>query len=175
MIPRKIREALHHILHLDETPHVLAKSLAVGVFVAFTPFMGLHTVLVLILAWALRLNKAVALTGTFVNNPWTIAFIFVGPTWATVAAMRSMGVDMPPFNYDVVTGHFMNAMEQYKIWQPVFWKTFLMEFKPYLHAFLIGTALAGLAAAFVSYGVSFLGIHYYRMEKAKLKKKKAEV
>ena len=173
MTPSKIKELMHHLLHLDETPHDLAKSLAVGVFVAFTPFLGLHTVVVLLLAWVFRLNKVVALTGTLVNNPWTIAFIFVGPTWAAAAGMRYMGLDLPPLNYETVSAHFVGTMEQYEIWQPVFWKTFLMEFKPFIHAFLAGTTLAGLAASLFVYVVTFFGIKYYRVERDKLLMKKA--
>jgi len=172
MNPNAIKQKLRHLLRLDETPHELAKSFAVGVFVAFTPFLGLHTMLVLLLAWALRLNKAVALTGTFVNNPWTIAFVFIGPTWATVHVMRHMGIYVPPMNYDLISAQFAESMEKYKIWQPAFWMDLIREFKPFVHAFLIGTTLAGLVAALTSYFIAFLGIKYYREKRARLQMKK---
>ena len=173
MVPiRLIKEKLRHILHLDETPHLLAKSFSAGVFVAFTPFLGLHTVMALLFAWALRLNKAVALTGTLVNNPWTIPVVFIGPTWAAVMVMRYLGVDIPPLDYESLTAQFTQSLERFSIWQPAFWLDLLREFKPYLQAFLLGTTLAGIAAAFFSYLVVFFGIKYYREEKAKLHRKK---
>ncbi|MBI5694226.1 MAG: DUF2062 domain-containing protein [Nitrospirae bacterium] len=166
MIPKGIKDRLRHILHLDETPHLLAKSFAAGVFIAFTPFIGLHILSALVVAWAFRLNKVVTLTGTMVCNPWTIAFIFIGPTWLTVMAMRHVGMDVPPLNYDTVSGHFMFVLESYSVWQARFWVEFLQEFKPYIAAVLVGTTLAGAAAAFASYFAAVKWIWFYRLKKA---------
>ncbi len=169
-----IKERLRHILRLDETPHELAKSFAVGVFVAFTPFLGLHTVVALLLAWALRLNKAVAITGTLVNNPWTIAFVFIGPTWVAVKVMRHMGMYVPALHYGMLSAQFAESSEKFSKWQPAFWMDLIREFKPYVHAFLIGTTLAGVVAAFAAYLAAYIGIKYYRQKKAALHKIKGE-
>ena len=54
MIPiRKIIRQIEHfivyrILHADDTPHRLALGIALGVFVAWTPTVGLQMVLVLL-------------------------------------------------------------------------------------------------------------------------------
>lgn len=164
----QIKQRIRHILRLGGSPHELAKSFAVGVFVAFTPFIGLHTVMALTLAWALRLNKAVALTGTFVNNPWTIIFVYVAPTWGTVMAMRSMGIDVPVLNYEMLSAQFAETLTQYKLWEIAFWRSILSEFQPYVHAFLVGTTIAGVAAAFASYFIAYSWITIYRKEKARL-------
>jgi len=166
-----IKQRAKNILHLGESPHELAKAFAVGVFVAFTPFIGIHTLLVLMLAWAFRLNKLVALTGTFVNNPWTIAFVYIGPTWACVRAMRYLGIPVRHLNYDMLRTEFLETMQQYSIWQPVFWTTFLHEFKPYIRAFLIGTTVAGVMASLLAYVVVLVGVKYYR-EKIKAEARK---
>jgi uncharacterized protein (DUF2062 family) len=168
---RKLKERIHQLLHLDESPHGLAKAFAVGVFIAFTPFLGTHTALALFFAWLLRLNKLAALSGTFVNNPWTIALVYIGPTWAAVMVMRHAGMDVPPLHYGVLRAEFLETMEEYKLWQPVFWKTFLREFKPYIHAFLLGTTIAGVGAALAAYFMALIGIKYYRKERSKLHKK----
>ena len=173
MNPERIKERLRHILHLDETPHELAKAFAVGVFVAFMPTLGFHTVTVLALAWAFRLNKFVALTGTFVNNPWTIAFVFIGPTWTAMVVMRLLGFDIPPFHYETLQANFFGIVEQFRPWQPVFWHSLIDEFRPFLTAFFVGTTLAGVVAGFAAYFLSYAGIKFYRLEKAKLKKAKS--
>jgi len=162
-----IKARLTHILHLDEPPHELAKAFAAGVFVAFTPTIGLHTLTVLLIAWAFRLNKLVALTGTFINNPWTIPVIYIGPTWVMVRFMRSVGMHVPPLNYDAVQMHFLDTMEQYSVWQPVFWQTFVEQFKPFIYAFLVGTTLAGVAAALTGYLLALAFITNHRAHKAK--------
>ena len=109
MTGSKIKQHIRHLLHVDETPHELAKAFAAGVFVAFTPFLGLHTAIILVVAWAFRLNKLAALTGTFVNNPWTIAFVYIGPTWLMVSVMRYLGSDIHPMNYELISTHFLKA------------------------------------------------------------------
>ncbi|HEX9860291.1 MAG TPA: DUF2062 domain-containing protein [Nitrospirota bacterium] len=168
MTPTRIRERLRHILHLDETPHELAKAFAFGVFVAFTPSIGFHTATVLILAWAFRLNKAVALTGTFINNPWTIAFVYIGPTWIAAVALRKVGFHVPPLGYEALSTRFMYVVDQYSFWQREFWITLREVFRPYFVAFFAGTIIAGVVAGFSAYFLSYIGIKYYRIEKAKL-------
>jgi len=168
MTPRSIRERIRHILHLDETPHELAKAFAFGVFVAFTPSIGFHTATVLLLAWALRLNKAVALTGTFVNNPWTIAFVYIAPTWLAAVVLRKVGFHVPPMGYDAVSERFMGVVEQHSVWEAEFWHTLETVFRPYMVAFVSGTLIAGVVAGFAAYGLAYYGIKYYRLEKAKL-------
>jgi uncharacterized protein (DUF2062 family) len=81
MEPKMTREAgkrkidLREILHLDDDPHKIAASLAVGVFVSFSPFYGVHMLLALALAFLLRLNKAAAVAGAWVILPWFAPFV----------------------------------------------------------------------------------------------------
>ncbi len=161
----KFKEGIRHILHLDETPHDLARSFAVGVFVAFSPFLGIHWIIILTLAWLFRLNKVVALTGTFVNNPWTIAFVYIVPTWLTVSAMRNMGFDIPPMNYSHITAQFLGRTARHEVWEIAFWRGFIREFKPYAYAFGFGTTAAGVVASVISYFAAYFGIKYYRKRK----------
>lgn len=176
MMPAGIKKRLLHLLHLEESPHELAKAFAVGVFVSFTPFLGLHTALALGLAWTFRLNKAVAVTGTFVNNPWTIALVYMGPTWAVVKVMRSMGMDVPRLSFGTLTTHFQQAREHYSLWQFMFWKSLAHGLKPYMHirAFLLGTTLAGALAALISYFILYHMIKYYRAKRSRMRKMRRE-
>jgi uncharacterized protein (DUF2062 family) len=48
------------------------------VFISFTPFWGVQTVLALLLATVFRLNRAVTLTGTWINLPWFAPFVYAG-------------------------------------------------------------------------------------------------
>jgi uncharacterized protein (DUF2062 family) len=54
----------------------VAGGFAIGVFVALSPWMGLHTVLVLALAFLFRKSLAAAILGSLVFNPFTGIFIF---------------------------------------------------------------------------------------------------
>jgi uncharacterized protein (DUF2062 family) len=65
------RFVVHRILHADDTPHRIALGVAIGVFVAWMPFVGLQMVLVLVIAALLRANKVVGLPVVWLNNPLT--------------------------------------------------------------------------------------------------------
>ncbi len=64
------------ILHADDSPHRLALGVAIGLFVAWTPLLGLHTVLAIALAFLLRANKFLAIAFVWVNNPVTFLPIY---------------------------------------------------------------------------------------------------
>jgi uncharacterized protein (DUF2062 family) len=66
------------LMHLDDSPWRTALALAIGVFLSFTPFWGFQTLLALLLATACRLNRAVTVTGTWLNLPWFAPFIYAG-------------------------------------------------------------------------------------------------
>src|SRR5512143_2045932 len=157
-----IKKRALHLLHLDESEHVLAKSFAAGVLVAFTPFIGFHTIAVLLLAWAMRLNKAAAITGTLVNNPWTIALVYIGPTWLAAVALRSVGIEVPPIRYGAMTERLMRVTELYSVWEPEFWRMLTTVFKRYIIALFIGTTVVGVAASAASYFIVYNWLKYHR-------------
>lgn len=73
-----LRERLVALLHLDDPPWRVALALALGVFISFTPFLGFQTLLALLLATLFRLNAAVLVTGTWLNLPWFMPFVYGG-------------------------------------------------------------------------------------------------
>jgi hypothetical protein len=75
---RALRERVLALLHLDDPPWRVALALAVGVFISFTPFLGFQTILALLVATVCRLNAAVLVTGTWLNLPWFMPFVYAG-------------------------------------------------------------------------------------------------
>lgn len=69
------------ILQVRATPHEVALGLAIGVFTACTPFLGIQTILACALAFVLRVSMPAALLGTFVGNPlswpaiWSASYV----------------------------------------------------------------------------------------------------
>jgi len=74
--PKSLREAFRALFSLDAPPRTKAVAFAVGVFVAFTPTYGLHTVTVILFSWLFRLPFSIVLLGSLVNNPWTFFPIY---------------------------------------------------------------------------------------------------
>jgi uncharacterized protein (DUF2062 family) len=75
---RQWKARLAALLSLDDSPWRTALALAIGVFLSFTPFWGFQTLLALLLATVFRLNRAVTVTGTWLNLPWFAPFIYAG-------------------------------------------------------------------------------------------------
>lgn len=72
MIP-KPRGMIRAILQLDDTAHSIALGTAIGLFIAWTPTVGIHMILVVALAVLLRANKVAGLIAVYLSNPLTVA------------------------------------------------------------------------------------------------------
>jgi len=73
------RTAFRRLLAIDDPPERTALAFSIGVFIAFSPFLGLHTILATLIAFLFRFNKVAIYTGTFINNPFfTLVPIIIG-------------------------------------------------------------------------------------------------
>jgi hypothetical protein len=71
-----LRQTLLVLLHVHDSPHRIALAFGIGVFIAFFPLLGIHTLLALGIAFAFRLSRAAVLLGTYLNNPWTLVPLY---------------------------------------------------------------------------------------------------
>jgi len=69
-------DRLRGVLHFQEPPWRIALALATGVFISFTPFYGLQSVLALVVAAIFGLNKAATLAGAWLNLPWFAPLVY---------------------------------------------------------------------------------------------------
>ncbi len=83
---------LEQLLHTHDTPRRTAFAFALGVFIGFSPVVGLHTVLGLTLAFVLDLNRVAVLLGVYSNLPW-----LMGPYYAlaTMLGASLLGIPVP--------------------------------------------------------------------------------
>ncbi|MCC2110897.1 MAG: DUF2062 domain-containing protein [Hyphomicrobiales bacterium] len=73
---RSFKYLIKRVLRLTATPHAVAAGVAAGVFTSFTPFVGLHITLALVICLLIGGNMAAAVIGTGVGNPLTFPFIW---------------------------------------------------------------------------------------------------
>ena len=59
------------LIRIPESPHSISMGFSIGVFIAFSPFIGLHTVLSIFISWAFRVNILSSIIGTFSGKPLT--------------------------------------------------------------------------------------------------------
>ena len=64
------RTTFRRLLAIDDPPERTALAFSIGVFIAFSPFLGLHTIMATVVAFLFRFNKIAIYAGTFINNPF---------------------------------------------------------------------------------------------------------
>jgi len=145
---RYIKDRIRSLFELNDPPHKLALAFAVGVFVAFSPTIGLHTVSCLALGWMFRLNKVVIFTAAFINNPWTMVPIYGFCIWFGIK----------------ITG--ADAAVPAIAWKELNFSNSYLVLKPYLWSYVAGTLIVGAIAAFISYFLfHWVVVRYRKMEK----------
>ena len=73
----KLKEIAIRLIVADRSPTKLALAFCMGIYVAFSPFIGLHTLIMLACAWFCHLNFAMMYFAShLVNNPLTIAPLY---------------------------------------------------------------------------------------------------
>ena len=129
---------MRSLVSLNDTPERIAMGFAVGVFLAFTPLLGLHTLLGLLAAFAFGLNRVAVLVGVFVNNPWTLV-----PIYGLATFVGGLLVGFPPASA-------IPDLEWHSVFQGRFWSDMAREWR-LLKPLLLGSSILAFPAAFLSY------------------------
>ncbi|RMH31850.1 MAG: DUF2062 domain-containing protein [Nitrospirae bacterium] len=138
-----LRSQLREVLHLQEPPHRTALAFAIGVFIAFAPHYGFHTLSAFLCAWLFRLNYLAIFLGTFLNNPWTIVPILAA-TMSTGFAILGLP-QAAPLDWDhIEMDHLFEAI------------------RPYLMPFIVGGCVLGSLGALIAYPTMLVLIHRYQ-------------
>lgn len=138
-----MKPSLREIFELDDPPRRIALALAVGVFISCTPFWGLHTLLSIAVATLLRLNRAVTVTGTWLNLPWFAPFVY--GTALAVGALIVPGAAHAPAASLADVLHTPGSLS---------WRSVLLWANGVSLRLLAGTTVVGLVAALVTYVVA---------------------
>ena len=97
MLRRARRYVVHDILHADDPPHRLSMGIAIGMFITFTPTVGIQMLLNVFLCWLCRANKLVGLPIVWISNPATLVFIYTGCYWVGVEILGQTPVSQEWF------------------------------------------------------------------------------
>lgn len=85
---------IYQYLKRERCPRKLSFSVAVSVFIAFSPFVGLHTVMALIFSWVFALNIGLLLViSNSINNPWTMLPIYATDHVVGDNLLSYLGID----------------------------------------------------------------------------------
>jgi uncharacterized protein len=148
----RARRLLDRLLHTHDTPQRTAVAFAVGVFFGFSPFLGLHTILGLIVAFAFGLNRVAVLLGVYSNLPWILPAYY---SLATVLGATLLRVDVPPGLLQKLSESVASLS-----WGEV--RGHAHALTPLLWAYAIGSTLGALALAVAAYRASLTMILAHR-------------
>lgn len=137
-----------HLLHTHDTPRRTAGAFALGVLFGFSPLLGLHTVLALIFAFALRLNRVAVLIGVYSNLPWIIAPYYA---LATMVGASIVGADVPP---DLI-GRLKDALTAAG-WGAM--RPLMEELAPLAWSYALGSTLGAIVLSIIAYHVALTTI-----------------
>ena len=77
MIFTRIRALVERLIAYEQSPHKLALTCVLGVFVGISPLIGLHTVMTVLFGWVFALSiPAIFAVSVLINNPWTMVPVY---------------------------------------------------------------------------------------------------
>ena len=162
---RLIRFLKFRILHVDDSPHRIALGAAAGLFVAWTPLLGVHILMAWGLSFVLRANKLVSLLFVWVSNPFTLIAIYY-PNYV-VGRMVVAGVSAERkfapveaavvFEESFTLGNILSGFGRAE-----FWHRIGDLFAQFGFELAIGGAIIGGAVATVGYFVTYRLVIWYR-------------
>lgn len=141
-----LRKWTHQLLHTHDTPERTAAAFAMGVFIGFSPFFGLHTVIGIVLAFAFGLNRVAALVGVYANLPWFVAPYY---TLATVGGAYLLGVKLPPD-----FAQRLAALFELSLTGRAFWTGLGALLQPLLWPFMVGSLIGAAGLAAIAYAAA---------------------
>jgi uncharacterized protein (DUF2062 family) len=140
----RIRSWLEQLLHTHDTPQRTALAYALGVFLGFSPMLGLHTVLGLALAFLFGLNRVAVVLGVYSNLPWLVPAYY---TLATVAGAAVLGVDVQPRALEEAM-RTLSAASWGDVAGP------MRRLAPFMWSYVLGSTAGAVLLALVAYRVS---------------------
>ncbi len=148
----RLRPWLNQLLHTHDTPQRTAAAYAIGIFFGFSPFLGLHTVLGLAVAFALGLNRVAVLLGIYSNLPWILPPYY---TLATMLGAALLRLDLPPrllaqLRHSLAHDSWANFRHLARSLAPLLW------------AYGLGSTIGAILLALVAYRVALVMIVRHR-------------
>ena len=138
-----MRTRLFNALKSAGTPRQTAAAFALGVFLSFSPFLGLQVLIGFGLAFTLRLSRAVMFAGLCTNLPW-----FMLP-WYTLSTAAGAFMLRAPITTDLASA--LPRLFDLPLTGPAFWTQAIEIATPFLWSFLFGSTAGALLIGGIAY------------------------
>lgn len=144
-----VKKFVRKILHAEGDPREIGLALGVGVFIAFFPIFGTHTILIFALSWLFRLSLVLVTIGAFLNNPFTM---------------------LPMYLFGLWVGFFIMGVGDVHIAWHMDLDTLYAFAKLYFIPFCVGNLAVGFAGGIIAYYFTVSRVKRYREKHAEEKR-----
>jgi uncharacterized protein len=138
-----VRKWMEVLFHIHDTPKRTAAAFALGVFFGFSPFLGLHTILALGVAFLFDLNRVAVLVGVYSNLPWIIAAWYA---LTTAFGAWLLGTKLP-----VEFGQRVSELFSLSLFRLEFWRQVAHDMRPLFWPYFVGSLLGATVLCVLAY------------------------
>lgn len=143
---RNFASIWHRIRHLAasaENPQRIAAAFAFGVFVSFSPFLGLQLALAMSIATLLRLSRVAVFVGLWANVSWLML------PWYALTTLAGAYLLRIPISPELTTE--LVAVLEHPVYRASFWERLVELAGPFLWAYLLGSTLGAVVVGLATY------------------------
>ncbi|MCC6007204.1 MAG: DUF2062 domain-containing protein [Rhodobacteraceae bacterium] len=157
---------MHRLRRLPDSSEKIARGIAAGVFVSFTPLFGFHFLMAAGIAWLLRGNILASLIATFFGNP--ITFPIIAAVSMELGSFMLDGPEVMKSGTKLTQGFVDGFGELRRVivatftGDPVNLRGLSVFFNQLFLPYLLGGLLPGAVTAFIMYLICKPIIHAYQ-------------
>ena len=151
------RAAFRRLLAIDDPPERTALAFSIGVFIAFSPFLGLHTIMATALALTFRFNKIAIYTGTFINNPFFTLVPIIIASYAVGAFVLGRPLELPDEGLELLTNPHIFSGDYYR--------RIFIESWNIVWPFSVGGMVLSVVCSVLAYPLTLRALRAYRRRK----------
>ena len=148
------RSTIRRLLAIDDPPERTALAFSIGVFIAFSPFLGLHTILATLIAFIFRFNKVAIYTGTFINNPFLTLVPIIVASYGVGAFILGRPLQIPQDGVDLLKDPEILSADYYKRLFTQSW--YIVE------PFAVGGLVLSVVCSVIAYPLTLRALRLYR-------------
>lgn len=140
------RAAFRRLLALDDPPERTALAFSIGLFIAFSPFLGLHTIMATAVAFIFRFNKIAIYCGTFINNPFLTLVPIIIASYALGALVLGRPLRIPDAGIELLKDPHLLT--------PDYYRQLFRESWDIVWPFTIGATVLSVVCSVIAYPVT---------------------
>jgi uncharacterized protein (DUF2062 family) len=151
------RATLRRLLAIDDPPERTALAFSIGVFIAFSPFLGLHTIMATVIAFLFRFNKVAIYTGTFLNNPFFTLVPIIIASYAIGAFVLGRPLHIPDEGLELLKNPELFSSNYYS-------RLFVQSWH-IVWPFAVGASVLSVVCSVLAYPLTLRALRAYRRRK----------